>query len=113
MVNLTSQRLTAWLWLGIVITSVVLVNQLGQRFFWRFDLTEEGRYTITEPTRQMLRELDDVVYVDVYLEGSMPAGFERLKRSIRETLEEFRVHGGARIQYQFINRLAQFRPTNF
>ncbi|HAP58403.1 MAG TPA: gliding motility-associated ABC transporter substrate-binding protein GldG, partial [Cytophagales bacterium] len=103
MVNMDSQRLTAWLWLGIVLTSVVLVNTLGQRYFRRIDLTEEGRYSISDPTKRMLRELEDVVYVDVYLDGDMPAGFERLKRSIRETLEEFRVHAGTRIQYQFID----------
>ena len=103
MVNWNSRKLTAWLWLGIVVTSVVLVNTLSQRYFYRFDLTEEQRYSLTDPTKDMLRELDDVVYVDVYLEGDMPAGFERLKRSIRETLEEFRVYAGSRIQYQFID----------
>ena len=103
MVNWHSKRLTALLWLAIVLTSVVLINALGQHYYTRIDLTEEGRYTITEPTREMLRGLDDVVYVDVYLDGDMPAGFQRLKRSIRETLEEFRVHGGRNLQYQFID----------
>lgn len=103
MVNWNSQRLTALLRSALVITWVVLINGLGQRYFRRFDLTEEKRYTISEPTKRMLSELEDVVYVDVYLDGEMPAGFERLKRSIRETLEEFRVHGGSQIQYQFID----------
>ncbi|MDW7695190.1 gliding motility-associated ABC transporter substrate-binding protein GldG [Flammeovirgaceae bacterium SG7u.111] len=82
---------------------LVLVNMNLSYFPLRLDLTEEKRYTITDASKRLLGELDDVVYVEVYLEGELNSGLKRLQRSIRETLEEFRVYGGQNIEYKFID----------
>lgn len=99
----TQKKIENLLWFGITLLLLLIVNVLAQENFFRLDLTEDKRYSIAEPTKEMLRELDDVVYVDVYLEGDVPAGFRRLQRAIRETLEEFRVYAGPRVQYTFID----------
>lgn len=80
---------------------VVILNVLGSWYFVRLDLTEEKRYTIKKQTKDLLKNLDDAVYVEVYLEGDLNPGFERFKKSIRETLEEFRIYSDDRIQYTF------------
>ena len=80
---------------------VVILNILGSWYFVRLDLTEEKRYTIKKQTKDLLEHLDDAVYVEVYLEGDLNPGFERFKKSIRETLEEFRIYSDDRIQYTF------------
>ncbi|MGF1637326.1 MAG: gliding motility-associated ABC transporter substrate-binding protein GldG [Cyclobacteriaceae bacterium] len=103
MVNLSSKKLSSWLLLLVGIATIVLINLLANRFFFRIDLTEEKRYTISEATRNMLGGLDDVVYVDVYLAGDLPAGFKRLHNSIRETLDEFKVYAGENLQFRFID----------
>lgn len=51
----------------------------------------------------MLKTLEDVVYVEVYLDGDLNAEFKRLRNAIRETLEEFRVYSRGKIQYKFTN----------
>ncbi|MBL3656163.1 gliding motility-associated ABC transporter substrate-binding protein GldG [Fulvivirga sediminis] len=101
MVALNSRKLESFLRFFIGVVAVVLINIIASSQFFRLDLTEEGRYTIKEPTKEMLRDLDDVVYVEVYLDGELNSGFKRLQRSIRETLEEFRVYSGDNIQYTF------------
>jgi ABC-2 type transport system permease protein len=85
---------------GIVI--ILLVNIIGYFAFTRFDLTSERRYSLSEPTRKLLKSLDDIVYFQVYLEGEFPAGFKRLKRETREMLDQFRAYSD-NIQYEFIN----------
>ena len=84
----------------------VVINQLAAFYFFRFDLTDEKRYTIKAPTIALLQDLDDDVYVDVYLEGDLNAEFRRLRKAVRETLEEFRVRSGNRVHYQFSDPLA-------
>jgi len=79
----------------------VILNTIGSWYFVRIDLTEEKRYTIKQQTKDLLKDLDDAVYVEVYLEGDLNPGFERFKKSIRETLEEFRIYSDDRIQYAF------------
>ena len=86
-----------------ILLGVVLCNQLASRGFFRLDLTEEQRYTISPATKALLRNLDDEIFVQVYLEGELNAGFRRLQKSVRETLDEFRVYAGDRLQYAFID----------
>jgi ABC-2 type transport system permease protein len=82
---------------------VLLLWVIGSLVHFRLDLTTEKRYTLTNETRSVLRKLPDEVLVKVYLEGDLPAGFKKLRNSIKETLDEFRVYGGNNIQYEFIN----------
>lgn len=83
---------------------ILAINAIGSVKFARFDLTSEKRYTLSEGTRNMLRQLDDIVYFRVYLEGNFPAGFKRLRNQTREMLDEFRAYSD-KIQYEFINPL--------
>ncbi len=88
--------------LALGLTIIVLINIIASFWFTRFDLTGEKRYTLSEPTRKILKDLDDVVFFEVYLEGDFPAGFKRLKKETREMLDQFRAYSD-NIQYEFIN----------
>ncbi len=82
---------------------IVLINIIGHYKFERFDLTSEKRYTLSDASMKLARNLDDVVYVRVYLEGEFPAGFQRLRNSTKEMLDEFRAYSDNNIEYEFIN----------
>ncbi|MBA3901891.1 MAG: gliding motility-associated ABC transporter substrate-binding protein GldG, partial [Bacteroidetes bacterium] len=82
---------------------IVLINIIGVYAFHRFDLTQENRYTISDATKKLIKDLDDVVYVKVYLEGDFPAGFKHLRNSTKEMLDEFRAISKDHIEYEFIN----------
>ena len=58
---------------------IILLNIIGSYVFTRFDLTSEKRYSLSPATKKALRNLDDVVYFKVYLQGDFPAGFKRLR----------------------------------
>lgn len=81
---------------------IAVLNVIGSFVFTRLDLTSEKRYTLSPATKTMLRELDDIVYFRVYLDGDFPAGFKRLRNSTLEMLDEFRAYS-TNIQYEFIN----------
>ncbi|MEM1407696.1 MAG: gliding motility-associated ABC transporter substrate-binding protein GldG [Bacteroidota bacterium] len=101
MVTLDSKRLGDVLNFLIGITLIILINVLASRAFYRFDLTEEKRFSIKPASKELLGSLDDVVYIEVFLEGELNAGFKRLRNATRETLEEFRIYSGNNIQYTF------------
>jgi len=88
--------------LVVVIAIIVVVNIIGSYFFTRIDLTAEKRYTLSEPTLELLDGVDDIVYFRVFLDGEFPAGFKRLRRETKELLDEFRAHN-KNIEYEFIN----------
>jgi len=103
MVKLDGKKLESILYFLIGVFVIIVANQLSARLFYRFDLTEEKRYTISEASKNILSNLEDAVFVDVYLEGDMPAGVKRLQKSVRETLDEFKIYAGANLQFRFIN----------
>jgi ABC-2 type transport system permease protein len=82
---------------------VIVLNQLASFYFFRLDLTEEKRYTIKAPTKEILKALDDDVYIEVFLEGDLNAGFKRLRKGVRETLEEFRTYSQNKVHFTFVD----------
>lgn len=102
-VNRKSFKRRTLMELIMVLAIIVLFNYISSFYFKRIDLTVEKRFTLAPSTVQMLKKLDDVVYVKVYLTGDLPVGFKRLENSIKEMLDECRVYGEENIQYEFIN----------
>lgn len=100
---MSSKRFGDILILLIGLVLLVWINLLSSAYFFRLDLTEEKRYSIKEPTKELLRQLDDMVYIEVYLEGELNAPFQRFQNAIRETLEEFQIYSDHKIQYEFID----------
>lgn len=86
----------------ILIVIICLLNFVGSYFFKRFDLTTEKRYTLAASTKKLLADLDDDIYLKVYLSGNFNPSFTRLKNETREILDEFRAYSGNRLQYVFI-----------
>lgn len=81
---------------------IVLLNVVANFYFFRLDLTEEKRHSLNETTKEIVKSLDDIAYVKVYLDGDLPSGFIRLKNSTRSILDEFRNYSPY-IEYEFIN----------
>ena len=81
---------------------LIVINVLASKLYFRLDLTEEKKYSLNDATKKILRSIDDIIYVKVYLNGNLPAGFIRLKNSCQETLDEFRYHNSL-VEYQFID----------
>ncbi len=97
-----SKRSAALLQFGLFCGILLFINILASAFHAHLDLTEEKRFTLTQPTRTMLRGLKDRIYVQVLLEGDFPAGLKRLQTATREMLDDFRSESGY-VDYQFEN----------
>ena len=76
----------------IVLLGVVLVNILAQVFVVRWDLTDDKRYSLNEATKQLLLQTDAPIEVTLFLQGDLNAGFRRLQKATRETLDEMSVY---------------------
>ncbi len=94
----------------ITLIIIVLINIIGSFVYTRFDLTSEKRYTLSDTSKEILKDLDDYVYFRVYLEGDFPAGFKKLRKETKEMLDEFRAYSKF-IDYEFINPSESDDPT--
>jgi ABC-2 type transport system permease protein len=101
--NIKNIKTRSWLQFGFSFLVVFFVVVAGSFLRIRVDLTEDKRYTLSEPTLKVLSGVKNDIFVQVYLDGEMPIPFKRLKRSVREMLDEFRIASGRRVDYDFIN----------
>ncbi|OHX65699.1 gliding motility-associated ABC transporter substrate-binding protein GldG [Flammeovirga pacifica] len=82
---------------------LILFNIHSDKLFFRWDLTEEKRFSINPATKRLLNDLDGRVNIDVYLDGPLNAEFEHLKTAILENLEEFKVQSNGQLEFRFID----------
>jgi gliding-associated putative ABC transporter substrate-binding component GldG len=82
---------------------VVLVNILFSFTDFSFDLTEDKKHSISAETKQILSELDDIIFIKVYLGGDFPAEFKHLQSEVLNLLTSFKSIVGANFDFEFIN----------
>ncbi len=97
--NLKKNQLISF---GITLIVIIAINIIASFVYTRFDLTSEKRYTLSDTSKEILKNLDDYVYFRVYLEGDFPAGFKKLRKETKEMLDEFRAYSKF-VDYEFIN----------
>ena len=96
-------RLKSWIQFLVTVAFIIVIASASSLLRIRIDLTGDKRYTLSKPTREKLGNIKNDIYVQVYLDGEMPVPLKRLKRSVREMLDEFRIASGRKIDYEFIN----------
>jgi ABC-2 type transport system permease protein len=88
-------------WL-VLLVGLILLNWAASQWHARLDLTEEKRFSLSEPTRHLLQGLDSTVDVEVYLKGDgLPAEFRHLQNSTRELLREMQDEARGRLVFHF------------
>ena len=108
--KMNNQKKQAYSSLAILILIIIIINFISTFLFFRIDFTKEKRYTLSNASKEFVKNLEDVVYIKVYLEGDFPAGFKRLRNSTKETLDDLKAYAGSNIEYEFINPSADPNP---
>ena len=98
-----------WLWLLIF---VFVLNFLASEFHSRYDLTKEKRYTLSKATKNLLRNLDGPVEINVLIDGKgLPSEVKKLQNSIKEFLNDCRDYGRGKLTYRFTNPYKDLSDT--
>ncbi|MBN1952868.1 MAG: gliding motility-associated ABC transporter substrate-binding protein GldG [Bacteroidales bacterium] len=86
-----------------ILAVLILINIISQYAFFRIDLTADKRHSLSKDSKEILKDLDDVLYIKVYLEGDLNVDYEKFRQSIEDLLYEFRIYGGSHLEYEFAN----------
>ncbi|MBF4494273.1 gliding motility-associated ABC transporter substrate-binding protein GldG [Flavobacterium sp. MR2016-29] len=90
--------------LGITVFILIVLNVLGSLFFHRFDLTKDKRYTLSETSLQIVKQVKNPLSIKIYMQGDLPADFRRLQQETKQLLEEFQAYN-KNIVFEFVNPL--------
>ena len=90
-----------------ILTTVIIIivlNVAGHFVFKRIDLTADKRYTLSQTSLNIVSNIKEPLYVDVFLEGNFPGEFKKLQTETQQLLEEFKSQN-PNIIFQFVNPL--------
>jgi len=95
----------------LILLLIVAFNVLSSMVFFRLDLTKEKRFTITPISRNILKNLEDKVYIEVYLESDdLPVELVRYRKVVKEFLDNFESYSN-KIEVVFKNPFKEDDPT--
>ncbi|MEZ4840467.1 MAG: gliding motility-associated ABC transporter substrate-binding protein GldG [Flavobacteriaceae bacterium] len=86
----------------LVFIALIAINFAASKLYKRFDLTSDKRYTLSKTTENIVKNLQETAFVNVYLEGDFPAEFKRLQIETKQYLEELSAIN-SNIKFRFID----------
>ena len=89
-----------------VIGFLILLNFAGHFFFKRFDLTADKRYTLSQTSLSIVKNIKEPIYIDVFLQGNFPGEFKKLQSETQQLLEEFKAYN-SNIEFRFYDPIAE------
>jgi len=95
-----------WLEIVLVLVIAVLVAFISNRLYARADLTSDKVFTLTKATKNVLRSIDGIVNLKLYMSRDLPPDYIPASERIKDVLSEYEAYGGGRFRVQIID------PTN-
>tara|TARA_Y100000385_G_scaffold91432_1_gene94346 strand:+ start:6485 stop:8263 length:1779 start_codon:yes stop_codon:yes gene_type:complete len=95
--------------MGKIILGALIIcvfNFIANEFYFRIDLTKEKRFTLSTSSKNLLKKLDDDLYITVFLDGDLPIEYKQLQSATRDILNEYRLASDGRIKFDFEDILA-------
>lgn len=86
-----------------IILIALLLVLISYFFYFRIDLTEDKRYSVSDLTKELLQSTNKEMKVTVFLDGDLNQGFRTLKSATADMLAEMSLYASQGIQVDFVN----------
>ncbi|MDG2431897.1 Gldg family protein, partial [Flavobacterium sp.] len=86
----------------LIVAILIVVNILGNAFFYRFDLTKDKRYTLSPTSLGIIKQVKEPLAIKIYMQGDLPPEFTRLQQETKQLLEEFQAYNSD-IAFEFVD----------
>ena len=91
-----------------MIVLLVLANVLVRVRVFRWDMTDDKIYSLSEASKELLRQTDAPIEVTLLLDGDLGPGFGQLRSAFLETIEEMRSYArDIRVSYLNLNEASE------
>ncbi len=95
-----------------IIGLLIIINILATQWHSRIDFTSERRFTLSTPTKKILKQIKQPLVIDVLLKGNYPSGFKKLASSCDDILNEYKEIAGNNLQINFVSPDEKIDGTN-
>ncbi len=88
---------------ALIVAIALLVNFIASRHFVRVDLTENHLYALSDSSKTIMRNLDDIVTVKVLFSETLPPHLFAVRQYVDDVLEELASYSKGRLQVLNLN----------
>ncbi|MEA3438539.1 MAG: GldG family protein, partial [Thermodesulfobacteriota bacterium] len=85
----------------IYLIVIVLINLAGTTLFFRLDLTDNGIYSISKASRQVVSTLSEPLTIKVFFTKNLPAPNNNTEQYLHDLLEEYSIFANQYFNYTF------------
>lgn len=79
----------------------LLINLAATTLFFRFDLTKDGLYSISDVSKKVVSTLSEPLTIHVFFTQNLPAPHNNTERYLHDLLAEYGIYGNKYFNYQF------------
>ncbi len=89
--------------LTLITAIIIFVNLLSLKYFKRFDFTEGKDYTLSDATKKVLRNIEDIMTIEVYFSKKLPPYIVHIQQQVKDLLDEYKAFSRDRIRVKFLD----------
>jgi len=87
----------------LILAVLVLVNLVSFYYYFRIDLTEDGIYSLSKASKNILKSIDETITVSAYFTEDLPPQLAKTKSDFKDLLIEYNSASKGNLVYEFIN----------
>ncbi|MFH1242840.1 MAG: Gldg family protein [Pseudomonadota bacterium] len=82
---------------------VILINVAAITLFFRWDLTENKVFSISEASQHVVSTLSEPLTINVFFTSNLPAPYNNVEQYLRDLLKEYSIYANRYFNYRFYN----------
>ncbi|MBU1018020.1 GldG family protein [Patescibacteria group bacterium] len=87
----------------LIVAIVLMVNFIATRHFVRIDLTKNQFYAVSDASKTIMRELEDIVTVKVFFSEKLPPNLFAVRQYVNDILGELESYSRGSLLVDFLN----------
>lgn len=98
-----SRRMDLFITFILVLLNLFMALSLIERIYFRFDLTNDKKYSLSHHTKDVLREIKKPLSIKVFFSPNLPAPYNSYERYLKDLLLEYRSVAKDKIKIEFVD----------
>ncbi len=87
----------------IVLAILLVLNLISINLFARVDLTDSGIYSLSNASKNLMKNLSDRVLVKCFFTKDLPPPYNQNARYLKDQLADYRAYSGGKFEFEFID----------
>ena len=87
----------------LLIILLVLLNLVGANAFFRLDLTSPKSYSLSQSSKELVKNLEEPLSVKVFFSENLPSPYNTVEQYLKDILVEYKGSANKNFSYEFFD----------